>query len=129
MRFLRGTKHLAQNTRTHLATWLGCTVGSSLIAYIVASAVPNLSDLVSLVGAIGGTIMSLQPMGVMWLYMYWGEKKATKQMLWAGWAIFVIVAGSFLTVAGTYGALSNMISDYRALGGTAAWSCADNSGS
>ncbi|ETS74135.1 hypothetical protein PFICI_14001 [Pestalotiopsis fici W106-1] len=129
LRFLRGTKHLTQNTPTHWATWLGCTVGSALLAYIIASAVPNLSGLVSLVGAVGGTIMSLQPMGFMWLYMFWGEKKTTKSMLWASWAVFVIVSGSFLTIAGTYGALSDIIADYRALGGTAAWTCADNSGS
>ncbi|KAF2993415.1 hypothetical protein E8E14_001373 [Neopestalotiopsis sp. 37M] len=128
VRFLRGSKHLVQNTRTHWAVWFSCTIGSSLLAYIIASAIPNLSGLVSLVGAIGGTLLALQPMGCMWFYMYWGEKRTAKWTLLASWATFIIVGGSFLTVAGTYGAISGVISQYQNSNGSAVWTCADNSG-
>jgi hypothetical protein len=103
-------------------------MGSSLLAYIIASAIPNLSGLVSLVGAIGGTLLALQPMGFMWFYMYWGEKRTAKWTLLAGWAAFIIIGGSFLTIAGTYGAISGVISQYQNSNGSAVWTCADNSG-
>ena len=47
----------------------------------------------------------------------------------AGWCVFVILGGSFLTVGGTYGSVVGIIDSYRAEGGTAAFTCADNSNS
>ena len=44
------------------------------------------------------------------------------------WSIFVLVIGTFLLVAGTYGSVIGIIDTYAATGGSAAWSCADNSG-
>ncbi|KAF4876323.1 N amino acid transport system protein [Colletotrichum siamense] len=49
-------------------------------------------------------------------------------------AFFQIVAEMrdpriFMTVAGSYGAVVGIINDYKASGGSAAWSCADNSSS
>lgn len=48
-------KHLQGNTGTHWAVWLGCTSSVVLCAYIIASAIPVFSELVSLVGALLGT--------------------------------------------------------------------------
>ncbi|RSL89378.1 hypothetical protein BHE90_017170 [Fusarium euwallaceae] len=79
---LRGTKHLTSNTKTHWATWLGCTFGVSVIAYIIASAVPVFGSLISLVGALFGTLMSFQPMGCMWLYDNWSKDKAERNLSW-----------------------------------------------
>ena len=45
------------------------------------------------------------------------------------WCAFVIVAGTFLMIAGTYGSVVSIINDYKESGGSAAWSCADNSSS
>lgn len=36
-----------------------------------------------------------------------------------GWCAFVIVAGMFLTVAGTYGSIPEIVDSYAASGGTA----------
>lgn len=76
--------------------------------------------------------MSIQPMGAMWLYDHWHEGKEKKTARWifmVGWCIFMIVAGWFLTIAGTYGSIVGIIDSYKASGGSAAWSCADNSNS
>ncbi len=129
MRFLRGSKHLARNTLIHWATWLGCTGGTAVTAYIVASAIPVFGGLVSLVGALLGTLMSLQPMGGMWIYDNWKKSRTSWWYFWAGWSIFIIVAGTFLTIGGTYGSIVSIIDSYKVSGGSAAWSCADNSGS
>ncbi|CAG7915875.1 unnamed protein product [Penicillium olsonii] len=131
VRILQGSRHLAANTFTHWAVWLGCTVTTAIVAYVIASAIPVFSDLVSLVGALLGTPMCFQPMGGMWLYDNWHKgqdgRRTPKWIFMVCWCIFVIVAGFFLMVAGTYGSVVSIINSYAASGGSAAWSCADNS--
>ncbi|KAF3401689.1 N amino acid transport system protein [Penicillium rolfsii] len=132
LRILRGSSHLNSNSAIHWMTWLGCTFGVTLTAFIVASAIPIFGGLVSLVGALLGTVLCFQPMGFMWLCDNWTKGKQVPTLKWrltVVWCIFVIVSGTFLVVAGTYGLVDGIIASYRADGGTAAWSCADNSGS
>lgn len=45
------------------------------------------------------------------------------------WSVFVIVSGTFLMIGGTYGSVVSIIDSYKEDGGSAAWSCADNSNS
>ncbi|KAF2621067.1 hypothetical protein BU25DRAFT_416409 [Macroventuria anomochaeta] len=129
MRILRGSQHLTRNTPTHWITWIGCTAGNAIVAYIIASAIPVFGGLVSLVGALLGTLMSIQPMGCMWLYDHWRDARTGKWMFMVGWCAFMIIGGWFLTIAGTYGSIVGIINSYNASGGSAAWSCADNSNS
>lgn|SRR5688572_3344215 len=103
-----------------------------LVAYIVASGIPVFDSLVSLVGALLGTPMCFQPMGCMWLYDNWSPEKRERNIWWAlmvCWSIFVIIAGCVLMVGGTYGSVIGIIDVYKQTGGSAAWSCADNSNS
>ena len=104
----------------------------SLVAYLVASGIPVFGGLVSLIGALLGTLLSFQPMGCMWLYDNWQKGKETQTLRWrlmVVWSVFVIVSGTFLMVAGTYGSIKGIVDSYRVSGGSAAWSCADNSNS
>ena len=59
VRLLRGTEALTDNSFKHWATWIGCTAGNTIIAYVIASAIPVFGGLVSLIGALLGTLMSL----------------------------------------------------------------------
>jgi len=129
LRLLRGSYHLTDNTFRHWATWLGCTAFISLVAYVVASAIPVFGGLVSLVGALLGTLMCFQPMGCMWLYDHWSEPRTTRWYLMVTWCAFVIVSGFFLMIGGTYGSVVSIMDSYATDGGTSAWSCADNSNS
>ncbi|PNH56159.1 hypothetical protein VD0003_g1518 [Verticillium dahliae] len=132
VRFLRGTKHLASNTIIHWATWFGCTFGVTAIAYIIASAIPVFGGLVSLIGALLGTFLSFMPMGCMWFYDNWARGKTEKTWSWrlmVLWSVFVIVSGTFLMIAGTYGSVVGIMDSYKESGGSAAFSCADNSNS
>ncbi|THW88669.1 hypothetical protein D6C77_06364 [Aureobasidium pullulans] len=129
IRILRGSRHLTQNTMVHWITWLSCTATTIIISYIVASAIPVFGGLVSLIGALLGTLLSFQPYGCMWLYDNWKNERTTKWMLMVVWCGFVILSGTFLMIAGTYGSVVGIIDSYTASGGSAAWSCADNSGS
>ncbi|KAF5520837.1 N amino acid transport system protein [Colletotrichum aenigma] len=131
VRFLRNSKHLASNSFVHWATWLGCNFGVCLLAYILASAIPVFNGIVSLSGALFGTLLSFQPMGCMWLYDNWARKEnpTIRWRLMVAWSVFVIVAGTFMMIAGTYGAVVGIVDSYKADGGSSAWSCADNSNS
>ncbi|KAJ5797389.1 amino acid transporter [Penicillium pulvis] len=130
LRLLKGSRHLTANTVTHWMTWISCTFIIAMISYIIASAIPVFSGLVSLVGALLGTLMSFQPMGFMWLYDNWTQDKTERSLKWkfmVCWSVFVIVSGTFLMIAGTYGSVVSIIDSYGKSGGSAAWSCADNS--
>ncbi|KAJ4229816.1 hypothetical protein FSOLCH5_003181 [Fusarium solani] len=130
VRILRGSKHLNSNTLVHWGTWLGCTGGITIIAYIIASAIPVFGGLVSLIGALLGTFMCFQPYGCMWLYDNWSRKdRDLRWHLMVCWSIFVVVSGTFCMVAGTYGSVVGIMDSYKVSGGSAAWSCADNSNS
>lgn len=130
VRILRRSKHLTSHTPIHWITWIGSTFSVSLVAYLVASGIPIFGGLVSLIGALLGAILSFQPMGCMWLYDNW--KKENRNLRWRGmvaWCAFVILSGTFLMISGTYGAIVGIIDSYKQSGGSAAWSCADNSNS
>lgn len=132
IRVLRGSKHLNSNSLIHWATWLGCTFGVTVVAYIIASAIPVFDGLVSLIGALLGTLMSFQPMGCMWLYDNWSQGKVDRTKKWilmVCFSGFVVVSGTFLMISGTYGSAVGIAETYKESGGSAAWSCADNSNS
>lgn len=117
---------------THWAVWLGCTLSTTVIAYVIASAIPVFDGLVSLIGALLGTVLTFQPYGCMWLYDNWAEGRKAPTVRWVlmcFWSVFVIATGMFMTVAGTYGSIAGIIDTYNESGGSAAWSCADNSNS
>ncbi|CAG8145210.1 unnamed protein product [Penicillium salamii] len=127
---LRGSRHLTSNSFTHWITWLSCTLGVTVIAYIIASTIPAFDALVSLIGALLGTILCLQPYGCMWLYDNWSGDRGKKSwwpMVFL--SVFVVAFGSFVTVGGTYGTVIGIMDSYKASGGASAFSCADNSNS
>lgn len=129
LRLLKGSKHLVSNSKTHWITWLSCTFGVMVVAYIICSAVPNFGSLISLVGALLATFMSLQPLGMMWLYdNYKSRARDARWMAGVATSVFVIVIGTFIMVAGSYAAIAQIIDDYKN-GSSGAWSCADNSNS
>ncbi|KAK8926878.1 hypothetical protein H634G_06623 [Metarhizium anisopliae BRIP 53293] len=132
VRILRGSRHLTANNLVHWATWLSCTLVTTVIAYLIASGIPVFGGLVSLIGALLGTLMSFQPMGCMWLYDNWSKGKQDRTIKWVLmviFSVFVVVSGTFLMITGTYGSVVGIIDSYKKSGGSGAWTCADNSNS
>lgn len=126
VRINRGTVHLSSNTRRHWVTWFSCTVTVTVIAYLLASAIPIFGSIVSFVGALFAPIVAIMPMGYVWMFDNWhGPQRRTLLLqLKAAWALWIVVAGTFIMVGGTYGAILDLIS----LGSEGKpWSCADNS--
>ncbi|GKZ28640.1 hypothetical protein AbraIFM66950_010322 [Aspergillus brasiliensis] len=131
---LRGSRHLTSNSPTHWITWLSCTFGIILIAWIIASTIPVFDALVSLIGALLGPLICIQPMGAMWLFDNWRKGKeaahtSKRWMFMVVWSVLMILIGSFMMVAGTYGSVKGIMASYAESGGSAAFSCADNSNS
>ncbi|RAH75504.1 uncharacterized protein BO66DRAFT_445318 [Aspergillus aculeatinus CBS 121060] len=131
---LRGSRHLTTSTPTHWISWLSCTFGITLVAWIIASTIPNFDALVSLIGALLGPLICIIPMAAMWLHDNWGRgteghQRTVRWMLGVIWTLVLIILGAFLIVAGTYGSVKMIMSSYREDGGSAAFSCADNSNS
>ncbi|KAJ5697116.1 hypothetical protein N7488_010800 [Penicillium malachiteum] len=108
LRLLRGSAHLTSNSFTHWATWLGCTFGCTIFAYIIASGIPVFSHLISLIGALLGFLLAYQPAGCMWFY-WTGCERNGKWVTLACWSVFLIATGSFITVTGTYGSIVSII--------------------
>lgn len=103
-----------------------------MLAYIIASAVPNFGDLVSLIGALLGTFLTFQPYGGMWLYDNWATGRLNPTRSWyarVAWAVFVIVIGTYLQISGTYATVATVIKNQSGADGSKVWSCADNSAS
>ncbi|KAM5350809.1 hypothetical protein ACJ41O_007314 [Fusarium nematophilum] len=98
----------------------------------VASGIPVFGGLVSLIGALLGTLQCFQPMGCMWLYDNWVRGKEQRSLRWilmVCWSVFVITAGMFLMFGGAYGSIVSIIDAYKADGGSRPWACADKSNS
>ncbi|PYH87303.1 putative amino acid transporter [Aspergillus uvarum CBS 121591] len=130
VRLLRGSRHLTSNSVVHWCIWLACTLGASIIAYLIASGIPFFKDLVSLIGALLGIFLAYQPTGCMWFYDNWHTRsRSWRWMLLATWSVLIVVVGCFMTVAGTYGSIVSIVDPLRADGGTKPWTCADNSNS
>ncbi|RAK75440.1 putative amino acid transporter (Mtr) [Aspergillus fijiensis CBS 313.89] len=128
VRLLRGSRHLSSNSPTHWISWIGCTLTVTLISYLIASGIPFFDSLVSLIGALLGAFLAYIPAGAMWYYDNWSQR-ANRNWKWscmACWAVFIIVAGVFITVAGTYGSVISII-DSLQNGGLKPWTCSDNS--
>ncbi|KAF2166681.1 hypothetical protein M409DRAFT_23312 [Zasmidium cellare ATCC 36951] len=130
VRILKGSRHLSSNTPTHWIVWFSCTLAITIVSYILAEAIPVFGELVSFAGAAFGTLLCLQPMGFMWLYDNWSRpNRGLTWSLMVAWCVFIIVGGTFLTVAGTYGSIVGIINALNEGDGTSPWSCADNSNS
>lgn len=131
VRILAGSKHLTANSAVHWTTWLSCTFGSVMLGYIIASAIPIFGSLISFIGALICPLVCILPYCVMWWHDHWRGKTTEERK--RGWTtplailnLVIFVVGWFLLIAGTYGAVVDLINTTVDNG---PWTCADNSGS
>ncbi|WOO82914.1 N amino acid transport system protein [Vanrija pseudolonga] len=131
VRLMRDSVHLTAHSFTHWAVWLGIVGVCTLLAFILAMAIPFFGPLVSLIGALFGTIMCMQSTGWMWLHDNWAKRKDSPTLsfwLLAALNWFLIVFGSFIWVSGIAAGAISIRDAYRSGTVSKPFSCADNSG-
>ncbi|KAK4688965.1 hypothetical protein P7C73_g1136, partial [Tremellales sp. Uapishka_1] len=129
VRLLKGSRHLSENTVRHRLIWFACVTCNCIISFIIATAIPFFGDLLSLIGALLGSLICIQTEGVMWIYDNKDrtDKKTWKYRALLAWAILVTLLGTFAQVAGTYASVIAINDDIKDGLTTQPFSCADNS--
>ncbi|GAA5838423.1 hypothetical protein JCM11251_004933 [Rhodosporidiobolus azoricus] len=133
LRLLRNSRHLTSSTPTHWLAWLGSTFFCLAASYIVASVIPAFNGLVGLIGALFGTFLCLQTVSAMWFYDNWHLRtdphtNTVKFKTLVLFNAFIIVIGTFIQVAGTYGSVVAIKEEYDQNAGRS-FTCDDNSNS
>ncbi|KAH6976452.1 transmembrane amino acid transporter protein-domain-containing protein [Ilyonectria sp. MPI-CAGE-AT-0026] len=125
VRILRDSEHLQSNSFTHWATWLGSTIGITILSFVIAEAVPFFSYLIGLIGSLCCAPTCLVIPALMGLYMDQGSHRSSKRMM-AVCALhcFTIVLGLFVTIAGTYTTIQSIINAYNSGTVGGAFTCA-----
>ncbi|KAK6843752.1 hypothetical protein PG995_002710 [Apiospora arundinis] len=130
VRMLRNSEHLQKNSVVHWSLWLGCTLGMSVVGFLIASGIPIFNYLLALAGSLTFAPLALGLPGYLWIYDH-GHYRTGKawQVLvyYLNWAMIGLAV--FLTVGGTYGVVQNIIDAYARGEIDKAFSCKDNSGS
>ena len=113
VRLLRNSRHLQSNSLVHWGTWLGCVVGLSAIAFILAEAIPIFNYLVALTGSLCFGPLALMLPGWIWLYDHgeWVRGGMMQKGVWLA-HVLMILFGGFLCVGGTYGTVKEIVSAY-----------------
>ncbi|TQN65817.1 N amino acid transport system protein [Colletotrichum shisoi] len=130
VRLLRNSVHLQKNSVVHWSVWLACTLGMSIVSFLLASGIPIFNYLLALAGSLTFAPLALGLPGYLWIFDHQHYRQGTwwKIMVyWLNWLMVLLAV--FLTIGGTYGVVQNIIDAYAngLIGG--AFSCADNSGS
>ncbi|KAL1405138.1 hypothetical protein Q8F55_008761 [Vanrija albida] len=129
VRALTGSRHLAANTPTHWAAWLGITLACAVIGYIIASAIPIFDSLISIIGALVVPTLSVIPYTFMWWHDNYRfvppPQRTLRKRLHLYLNIVILAVALFLTAAGTYGAVDDL---RRTTNNSKPWTCHDNSG-
>ena len=128
VRIMRGSKHLSKNTWQHLTVWGLCVAGNVIISFIIAEAIPFFDDLVSLIGALLGTLICIQSETYMWMWDNWHKPRTLQWKLLMAMNLLFFFLGWFLMVAGTYGSAMAIKQSYADGDVSSPFSCADNSG-
>jgi hypothetical protein len=113
VRLLRNSAHLQANTLVHWATWLACTVGLGLVAFLLVEAIPIFNYLIGLIGSFCLAPLQMSLPGYLWVYDHWHWYKGSvkQQLAYALHALFIPM-GAFFFAAGNYGVIQQIIDAY-----------------
>lgn len=111
-------------------TWLGCTIGLAIVAFIIAGGIPIFSYILALAGSLGFAPITIILPALLWLYDHGHYRRGS---VWKMIAFYLhcgmALLGIFMTIGGTYAVVQSVIDAYKEGTIGSAFSCADNSGS
>ncbi|KAB2569077.1 Amino acid transporter transmembrane [Lasiodiplodia theobromae] len=124
LRMFAGTKYLHSRGVVATGSWIGLGVGTWTISWIIASSIPNFSDLLGFVSALCASWFSYGIPGFLWFHLNKGRWfNGPKQILCAFSSFCLIVIAIIIFGVGLYASGYQMSIDSSG----ASWSCADNS--
>lgn len=131
VRILRNSRHLTADTKTHWAVWLGCCFFVGFISWLLSEAIPFFSQLLSLIASLCFGPISIIVPAFMWFNLNpngWSTGKLKTRAMYILHVLFIIL-GLFVTIAGTYAVIADIVKAFEegTVGG--AFSCSDNSNS
>ncbi|KAL4877946.1 transmembrane amino acid transporter protein-domain-containing protein [Aspergillus karnatakaensis] len=129
VRILRNSEHLQKNSIVHWGTWITCTLSCSVVAFILASAIPIFNYILALVGSLCFAPLTISLPALLWVYDHqdaWKHGLRGKGMVF--FHLFLIGLGLFMTVSGAYSVVVQIKEAYAQGKIDSAFSCADNSG-
>lgn len=159
VRMLRNTEHLQKSTPIHWLAWAGSCLLSGIVGFVVSLAIPFFNELLSLIGALLGTLLCLIIPALMYIFdkglsgarmddpstrvidlrskphrwiangLKYSRAKSTGATIKMYLSIIVLVLGIFLCIAATYGSIDTIITTLNSGTERGSFSCADNSGS
>ena len=114
VRLLRNSRHLQRNTLVHWGTWLGCTVGLSVIAFLLAEAIPVFNYLVAFTGSLCFAPLALCLPACLWMHDHatWRSGQGVARMTAYWLHVGLILLGIFICVGGTYSVVKQIIAAY-----------------
>ncbi|KAJ7139857.1 transmembrane amino acid transporter protein-domain-containing protein [Mycena epipterygia] len=106
VRYFRNTKHMYKHTVRGWVVWIALCVAAVAVAFILAIAVPIFSDLIGIAASLFASWYTYGIAGFFWLhdsyYLKGGWQGIRRRPVLASLAVFTIVVGAFICVAGTY---------------------------
>lgn len=130
VRALRHSKHLQSNSLVHWSVWLACTLGMSVVGFLIASGIPIFNYLLALAGSLTFAPLALGLPGYLWVYDHPHYRKGRAWQVIVYYLNWLMIAlAVFLTIGGTYGVVQNIIDAYARGEIDRAFSCKDNSNS
>ncbi|TIA88355.1 hypothetical protein E3P99_02639 [Wallemia hederae] len=130
VRMMRGSRHLVEPTMIHWGVWLTTVACVVVFCFIVANAIPFFDSLLGLVGSLFASLFCVGLPAMMWLELNANAIKTDKSAFFRAkyvWAMFLITLGAFLCVAGAYGTIVGIKSQFDNGTVGSPFSCADNS--
>ncbi|GAA6041821.1 hypothetical protein JCM8097_007180 [Rhodosporidiobolus ruineniae] len=104
LRLMSRSKHVASSSWQHWTVWLSCVLFNTLIAFIIAEAVPVFDGLISLCGALFSAMLCLSMLGYLWLWVHRSRLRTDRSLGFLALValnVFIVIGGTFMQVAGT----------------------------
>ncbi|GMK56146.1 hypothetical protein CspeluHIS016_0212020 [Cutaneotrichosporon spelunceum] len=129
VRLMRNSKHFARNTIPHRLAWGGCVIGSAVISFIIAEAVPVFSDLLSILGSLISIPLAI---GIeSWIYIWLCPKQGRRLTPWTyavyGLNVFIVLVSAMVALSGLVGACISVRNHVKSGQMSVPFSCGDNS--
>ncbi|KZP01046.1 hypothetical protein CALVIDRAFT_508595 [Calocera viscosa TUFC12733] len=117
IRFFRGSRHLHEHTTWGWVCWVALVLLANIIACIFSIAVPVFSYIIGITAALFASWYTYGIAGFFWLFDAYhqggGRQAWYRQPIKFGIALFTVLSGAFICVAGIYVSVKLIVVSYQ----------------